>query len=210
MGRRITLLGMGESGFTRKHDILRYCEGTEIWGMNNCYNFYPNMTDKWTQYFELHPYSYLKTWDAGGGACHFTALTALACPITVLEPLPIIRNQRRFPLMEMCRHQNLDNYFLGTPCLMLRMVLYEHQMGEQVDYVQSYGIDQRDGRHAQQRTAWAYWMKGITDAGIDVGGTSAVFMAERDNDIPFNELREKIGLELAKELDGGTESASHL
>jgi len=210
MGRRITLLGMGESGYTRKHDILRYCEGTEIWGMNNCYNFYPGMQDKWTRYFELHPYNYLKTWDAGANVkCHFSELDKLSCTITVLETLPIIRKQEGYPLLDMCRQQNKDNYFLGTPSLLLRMALYEHDTkeGGAIEYIQSYGIDQRDGRHAQQRTAWAYWLHSIMDRGIDLGGTSASFMAERDNDIPFNDLKLQIGQVLAKELEGGTESA---
>lgn len=203
MGRRITILGMGESGFTRQHDILRYCEGTEIWGMNNCYRCYPTVRGHWAQYFELHPYSYLKTWDPGPGVtCHFSALHALGCPIRVMEPLPIIANQVRHPLLDVCRHLDNDNYFLGTPSMMLMWLLYEHdtKAGGEIEYLQSYGIDQRDGRHAQQRAAWAYWLHTITDRGINLGGTSAAFMAERDNDEPYNELRETIGRALAQEI----------
>jgi hypothetical protein len=203
MGRRITLLGMGESGFTRQHDIARYCEGTEIWGMNNCYHCYPSLHGKWAHYFELHPYNYLKTWNPGAGVkCHFAMLDSLGCPIHVMEPLPIIKRQVCFPLLDICRHLNRDNYFLGTPSMLLMWLLYEHdtKYGAEVEYFQSYGIDQRDGRHAQQRAAWAYWLHILTERGINLGGTSAAFMAERDNDEPYNELRVAIGRALAQEI----------
>jgi len=210
MGRRITILGMGDSAKERKHDILRYCEDTEIWGLNNGYCFYPGMRGHWARFFELHHWPYLRKWDAGPGVqCHFSELEALGCPVFTMEKLPVIKKQIDYPLLDVCRHLNNDNFFLGSPSLMLMLLLYEHdtQIDGKVEYVQSYGVDTKDPSHAQQRVSWAYWLHEVTDRGIDVGGTMASFMAVPENDKGLEGLREMVGKQLAKELEGGTESA---
>ena len=207
MARRITILGMGQSGTERRHDIERYCEGTEIWGLNNGYLTYPQLRGKWARFFELHSWPYLKTWDAGPGvACHFSRLNELGCPVYRMETLPVIADQREYPILDVCRRLNKDNFFLGSPSLMLMLMLWEHDSGATVEYVQSYGIDTNDGRHAQQRVSWAYWLHSVTDRGIDVGGTMAAFMATPENDGGLAGLREIVGRKLSEELERGTES----
>jgi hypothetical protein len=176
--------------------------------LNNDYVFYPSVRGHWARFFELHSWKYLKTWDAGPGvADHFTELNLLGCPVYTTIELPVIERQVIYDVVKICRHLNKDNFFLGTPSLMLMLLLYEHDNGREVEYVQSYGIDTKDGRHAQQRVSWAYWLKDITNRGIDVGGTMASFMAVPENDRGLEGLREMVGKRLMKEIKGLTESA---
>lgn len=201
MGRRITILGMGESGRERRHDILRYCEGTEIWGLNNGYAFYPSLREHWARFFELHSWPYLRTWDAGPGIkCHFSELHMLECPVYVTVELPVIARQVIYDPLKICRHHG-TNFFLGTPSLMVMLMLYEHDNGRPVEHVQSYGIDTQDGRHAQQRVSWAYWLHEITNRGITVGGTMADFMLEKENDAGLEGLRAFVGREMKEDAE---------
>lgn len=201
MGRRITILGMGGSGLERRHDILRYCEGTEIWGLNNDYTFYPSVRGHWARFFELHSWPYLKKWDAGPQVeCHFHELHMLECPVYVTVELPVISRQVIYDGLKICRHLD-SNFFLGTPSLMLMLMLYEHDKGRPVEYVQSYGIDTADGRHAQQRVSWAYWIHEVTNRGIDVGGTMADFMREPENDKGLEGYRQMIGDEMNRDME---------
>lgn len=201
MGRRITILGMGDSGNERRHDILRYCEGTEIWGLNNGYISYPVLRGHWTRFFELHSWPYLRTWDAGPGIkCHFSELHALGCPVYVTVELPVIARQVIYDPLKICRHFG-TNFFLGSPSLMLMLMLYEHDNGRPVEYVQSYGIDTDDGRHAQQRVSWAYWLRAVTDRGIDVGGTMADFMLVKENDAGLEGLRAFVGQQMVADAE---------
>ena len=49
--RRITILGMGPSASERRWDILRYCEGTEIWTLNNAYQKFGHITGRVARWF---------------------------------------------------------------------------------------------------------------------------------------------------------------
>jgi len=199
--RRITILGMGQTASERKHDIARYCEGTEIWGLNNGYCFFPNMSDKWDRFFELHSWDYLRKWNAGNGInCHFTELELLCCPIYATCKLPVIENQFFYDTLEICRHFD-TNYFLGSPSLMLMLALYEHDKGSEIEYIQSYGIDTLDELHMQQKTSWAYWLHEATDRGIEIGGTACNFMLEPERDEGLKGLRIAVGKEMEKEIN---------
>ena len=187
--RVVTILGMGPSANERRHDIERYTEGSEIWGLNNGYVMFPQLKGKWSRFFELHDYDYLKTWEPGEGVrCHFSTLDWLGCPIWVREPLPKIKQQTKFDTLKYCIHFD-TNYFLGSPSLMLMLALYEHDHGEPIHRIQSWGIDTRDPQHAQQRTSWAYWLRAAGDRRIDFGGTRQQFMGEADLDKGFGAFR---------------------
>jgi hypothetical protein len=66
-GRTITILGMGPTAADKRCDMAKYCEG-EIWSLNNAYLRYPEMKGRFSRFFELHRWDYLKDWKAGGNA----------------------------------------------------------------------------------------------------------------------------------------------
>jgi hypothetical protein len=197
-GRRITILGMGPTAAERRLDIERYVSGTEVWGLNNGYLSFPTLTAgrKFARYFELHGYKYLKGWNPGGPRCHFEVLNALGCPIYVTQPLPISANQRRVDYVQIFEHFQ-TNYFLGSPSLMLVLALWEHDQGDTIEMIQSYGIDTRDPQHAQQRASWAWWLAHAHTRHIDVQGTATEFFAEPEKDGGLHGYREWIGDQIA-------------
>jgi len=198
MSRKIAILGMGATAFERKLDMWRYVEGYEVWTLNNGYQFYENSNLKIDRIFELHKYEYLKTWNPGHSECHFSKLNQLNCDVYTSMQLPVIERQSRFPHMDLFRSMK-TNYFLGSPSLMLALALYEHDNGNEIEEIISYGIDTSDPSHCQQRHSWAFWIgKGI-DRGIKFGGTATEFMAEHENDDGLRGLREEIGSALCKE-----------
>ena len=148
-GKAITILGMGPSAAERRIDIEKYCDGTEIWGLNNGYLTYPHLHGKWKRFFELHKYEYLRKWDAGV-QCHFSELERLGCEVWRTQSLPIVQNQVDFDIVKYCRHFT-TNYFLGSPSLMVMVALYEHDMGDKLSEIRSWGIDTSDPSHSQQR-----------------------------------------------------------
>lgn len=200
MGRRICILGMGQSGKYRALGIERHLAGcTEIWGLNNGYLCYPSLTQTkaWTRYFELHQHDYLTVWakEHSGSATYFQDLDGLDCPVYTMERIPVVMKQRALCLFDICVQYN-SNYFLGSPSLMLMQLLYEHDMGQTVEELRSYGIDQLDGDHAQQRTAWAWWLRAIHDRGIALTGTITDFMLEPERDKGLEGLRQLVGQQI--------------
>lgn len=191
--RKITILGMGQSAIERKHDILRYTGDSEIWGLNNGYLTYPHLKGKWARYFEMHEYRYIADKFVGKQApmSYFNDLNALGCEIVTGMPLPMIENQYEYPFIDVCMHLD-SNYFLGSPSLMLMLALYEHENGNQVDEIMSWGIDTQDAVHGQQRASWAFWCRAVRERGIKLTGTSRNFMAENENDEGLRGLREHI------------------
>jgi hypothetical protein len=81
---------------------------------------------------------------------------------------------------------------------MLALALYEHDTGATGAQVDSWGMDTSDPQHAQQRASWAYWMAQTHARGIETGGTSTAFAAERERDGGLVGLRERIGDAIAK------------
>lgn len=195
MGRRITILGMGMSARERRWDIEKYIDGTELWGLNDGYAMYPQLKGKWGRFFEMHGWGYLKTWEPCTRDDHFANLNSLNCPIVVTNILPLIKNQMMHETLKYAIHFK-SNYFLGSPSLMLMMAVYEHDHGDPIEEIRSYGIDTMDDRHKQQRTSWAWWLREVHDRGIKISGTAADFMAEVDNDDGLRGYREKIGQEM--------------
>jgi hypothetical protein len=216
MGRKITILGMGPSASERRHDIVRYVEGTEVWSMNNAYLTFPKLRENggFARLFELHSWRYLRQWKSGIEAPgdperwdhllekfnaprdHFEALHALGCQVVVQQPLPVVRNQLIVDLMSVFRHFK-TNYFLGSPSLMLAIALWEHDCGDTIDAIQSFGIDTSDPQHGQQRASWAFWISKAIDRDIRIGihpdSTTTNFMAELERDDGLRGLREFCG-----------------
>jgi len=197
-GRTIVILGMGHSSMVRSHGIKAHIpDGAEVWGLNNGYLCFPDLADGgWSRFYELHSWNYLKTWDAstpnGPPVDHFKELADLRCEVCVSEPLPLVPNQTVINWGEVFDKLG-TNYFLGSPSMMLAHALYEHSEGAEIDQIITYGIDTNDGRHAQQRHSWAYWLAHCGNAGIIFGGTACAFMEESDNDIGLQGMREKTG-----------------
>jgi hypothetical protein len=203
MGRRITILGMGPSANERRHDILRYVEGSEVWGLNNGYLHFDVLREAkaFTRYFELHSWRYLSTWTPGKvpdgrDIDHWHALNALGCPVYTMQPLPLIEHQVRYPRAAVFGMLRAPVYFLGSPSLMLALAIYEHRNGQPVDYLQSYGIDTSDPDHGQQRQSWAWWTSQAAAAGIEMGGTMLEYQREFEKDEGLRNLRELIQTEL--------------
>jgi hypothetical protein len=195
---------MGPSSTERRWDILRYCDGAEIWTLNNAYQKFGHITGNVSRWFELHSWKYLKAWDSGVQD-HFAKLDTLNVPVYVSEPLPLIRNQILVPWVDVFLrlHRTAANYFLGSPSLMMALALYEHDCGATVKEIRSYGIDTSDPQHKQQRQSWSYWCSQAQARGIELGGTAADYMTEPDMDAGLAGLREKIGDEIKKHIKAG-------
>lgn len=198
-GRKITILGMGPTAHERRIDILKYCEGTEIWGLNNGYQVYPHLQGRWSRFFELHAWRYLESGDwKNQPPSYFLDLDNLGCPVYVGQPLPLIQNQVRYDFLAVCSHFH-SNYFLGSPSLMLMLALYEHDQGQTVEEIRSWGIDTSDPQHAQQRASWAWWLAHAHQRGIALQGSSTAFQVEREMDDGLRGLRERIGNEMTRQ-----------
>lgn len=206
MGRRITILGMGPSANERRWDIQRYCEGTEIWSLNNAYLHFPQLREghQFARYFELHSWRYLSTWvpgrvPDGRPVDHWAELDRLGCPVYIMQHLPLVRRQKLYAARAVMRQIRARVYFLGSPSLMLALALYEHRRGQTVDYLQSYGIDTSDPDHGQQRASWAWWTSQAAALGIEMGGTMLDYQDEFEKDEGLRNLRELIQGEIDKE-----------
>ena len=197
MARRITILGMGPSANERRWDIARYCDGTEIWGLNNGFMSFPLLRDEraFDRWYELHAWNYLRTYEAatlpGGLKIDYWAeINQLGCTVYAGQPLPLVANQTAFPWDDVFRHFGLPVYFLGSPSIMLAHALWEHDQGQTIEYIQSWGIDTSDPAHGQQRASWAFWIARAIERGIKLGGTSCDFMKEHERDDGLRGLRE--------------------
>ena len=76
---------------------------------------------------------------------------------------------------------------------MLMLALYEHDNGDQLDEIRSWGIDTLDQQHMIQRAAWSYWLRAAKERGIGFSGTCENFMALAETDGGLIGLREEIG-----------------
>jgi hypothetical protein len=212
MGRRITILGMGPSANERRHDIARYCEGTEIWSLNNSYLTFPDLRARklYARMFELHSWNYLRSWSAGKlpdgrEVDHWQELDALGCPVYVMQSMPVVRNQVIYPALEVFRQIRAPVYFLGSPSLMLALAVWEHRKGETIDTIQSYGIDTADPQHGQQRASWAWWTSQAAASGIAMtGGTTLDYQRDFELDVGLRNLREI----LQREIDAQDRAAA--
>ena len=206
MARHITILGMGGSAHTRKHDIERYIPPqSEVWGLNNGYMTFQEAirNGRFSRFFELHAWEYLSTYspgtveETGEKVDHFGSLHRIGCEIMTGQRLPVIQNQTQLDWEEIFGFHGTPVYFLGSPSIMLALALYEHQHGQEVGQVDSWGIDTADPRHVQQRSSWAYWVGRCIERGIQFGGTALDFMREKDNDDGLTGIRQQIETRLA-------------
>ena len=210
-GRRITILGGGPSSAERRWDILKYCEGTEIWSLNNMYHAFSHIAEKCKRWYELHAWEYLKKWDAGVPD-HFEHLAKMGVPVYTTEKLPAIKDQHQIDWSEvfssLCGLNEgysdtalkAQNYALGSPSYILAHALWEHDNGNEIEYIQSWGIDTSDERHKQQRQSWSYWCGQAMARGIQLGGSMCDFMREPEMDAGLNGLRERIGDAIEKKI----------
>lgn len=215
-GRRITILGMGPSAYERRHDIERYCETTEIWSLNNAYNTFPKLTrnKRFTRFYEIHSWAYLQGWEAGstpegGKVDHWGALDSLQCQVYCGHPLPFVKRQTLIDWEAFGDHwhnrlfhnvtiygdfgpQKLAAYFRGSPSTILALALMEHDQGDRIEYMQSWGIDTGDPQHKCQRAAWSFWISQALARGIEIGGTMAAYMFDVENDDGLKGLQDMI------------------
>jgi hypothetical protein len=198
MGRRITILGMGPSAYRKADNIADYCKGTEIWSLNNAYLMYENLFHEksFARFFELHSWQYLQDWHPGDyqgkRIDHFKTLMQLQCPVYVSEFVPVVSNQVLYPHVEVLEHFGTTAEFKGSPSYMLALALYEHAMGDKIDYIQSYGIDTSDEKHKCQRASWAQWTLRAELMGIEIGGSMLNFRNDPEEDEGLNGLNELI------------------
>ncbi len=216
MGRRITILGMGPTANERRHDMAAYCEGTEIWSLNNAYLTFPKLaaSKAFTRFFELHSWAYLQKWQAGktasgGTVDHWASLESLGCTIYTGQHLPYLTRQvlvdwtafgaywreRLFGKVQAVSETGTNSiaaYFMGSPSTMLALALMEHDKGQEIDYIQSWGIDTTDTQHVCQRAAWSFWISQALGRGISIGGTAAAYMFDHEIDEGLQGLRELI------------------
>ena len=196
MGRRITILGMGPSALRKADVIEQFCEGTEVWSLNNAYLMYPQMRGKFARFFELHSWEYLKSWTPGKylgePVDHWAMLEQQECPVYSMGILPIVTNQKTYPAAEVVKQFSASGSLeiKGSPSWMLALALYEHANGDPIEYIQSWGIDTSDPSHECQRPSWAQWTLRAEMSGIEIGGTALEFRKEPDNDAGLNGLLE--------------------
>jgi len=205
---------MGPSASERKHDIQRYVQGTEVWSLNNAYLKFPQLCGGgFSRFFELHGWEYLANWSAGedpesgSKVDHWANLARLGCTIYTGQHIPLVQDQVQVDWEAVWTHfyhkifkhvtgAEINCYFLGSPSVMLAIALYEHDMGQTVEFIQSLGIDTSDPRHCQQRQSWSFWVSQALARGIEIGGTAASYMLEYEKDDGLRGLREKITTEL--------------
>jgi hypothetical protein len=197
MSREVTILGMGRSATERRWNIHEYCIG-EVWGLNNGYAYFPTLKGKWSRFYELHNYEYLKTWKAGSNIPnHFAALDQLGCNIHVTQILPLIRVQKMHETLKYCRHFD-TNYWLGSPSMMLMELLYEHDHGNPVDTICAWGIDTIDETHLQQRASWSWWVAMAHARGIKFHGSIEAYQHIEETDEGLKGFRGLIGKEMLR------------
>jgi hypothetical protein len=195
MGRNITILGMGPSANERRHDIARYVEGREVWGMNDGFRKFSGFTG-WARWYEVHGLDYLMGWCADRGKLgYFREMDALGVPVYRSEPLPCIAKQEPFPELAMGLHFGC-NFWDGTPTRMLAHAVYEHDAGQAIDSIQSWGIDMLDDQHAAQLPVWTFWCAMVHARGIKLEGTALARTAGAESDAGTAHLRALIGAQM--------------
>jgi len=209
MGRKITILGMGGTAVERRIDIAAHCEGSEIWSLNNAYMVFPSLREQhaFARMYELHRWDYLRAWKPGimpdgREIDHWRELDLLACDVWTMETLPIVARQHRLPAAEIAAHFGAARgvwYNLGSPSLMLAHAIYEHDTGQTVDEIRSWGIDTEDESHRQQRSSWAWWTSKADDRGIKLTGSALAYHDEYENDEGLRGFRAHVRTLLAQE-----------
>jgi len=187
-------LGMGRSA-ARKADVIeQFTDGTEVWSLNDAYAFFPQMVGRFARFFEIHRWGYLQAWKPRGlngeQLDHFANLAGLGCPIYAAGRLPRVDNLIVYPFADVVRHFGPSAEFKGSPSWMLALALFEHDNGQAVEEIRSYGIDQLDASHVSQRAAWAQWIVRAESRGIKITGTAAAFRDEPETDAGLQGLVE--------------------
>lgn len=165
--KAVTLLGMGGSS-RGTLDIIG-----EVWGLNDGYTKFPGL--KFDRWFELHAEDWARNWKPSCGHDHFTRLDLIGCPVYMREITPRIKLARKYPLDDVACFF-ATNYFIGSPSYILALALYEGYT-----HIRTYGFDQMDAEHAQQRAAWTFWLGKAQSMGCVVDGVHA-WLAEVDKD----------------------------
>ena len=184
---------MGPSANERRWDIERYISGTEVWSLNNAHRKFETFHG-WARWYEVHDIDYLHAWGAtqpGGMINYFKELNALAVPVYRSHPLPVIERQEHFPELDMANHFGGAVFWDGTPSRMLAHAVYEHDKGNEVEFIQSYGIDMLDPQHAPQVAAWSFWVGAAMSRGIEIGGTALARLMGPESDEGTRPLRVK-------------------
>jgi hypothetical protein len=127
-------------------------------------------------------------------------INALGVPVYRTEPLPAVRDQHQFPELDMAVHFG-GNVWDGTPSRMFAHAIYEHDKGEPVEYIQSYGIDMKDPGHAPQQPYWAYWIAQARTRGIELGGTLGGIFSGPESDEGTRAIRDHINKALMADTD---------
>lgn len=201
MSRIITILGMGMTALRKADAIEAFTDGTEVWSLNNAYLMFPALRGKFARYFEIHQWQYLQTWNPGTfegrQVDHFAMLDQQGCQVYAAGRLPLVENQILYPFKEVLEHFGPSAEFKGSPSWMIALAIYEHDNGNAVEELRSYGIDQLDATHACQRAAWAQWIVRAESRGIKIGGTAANFRNEPEQDAGLVGLAEYYRNELS-------------
>jgi hypothetical protein len=202
MSRRITILGMGRSAMRKADVIEQFVSDSECWSLNDAYLMYPQMVGRFARFFEIHAWDYLRQWTprthAGEQVNHFAGLNSLGCPIVAAGHLPGVSNISIYPFADVLKHFGPSAEFKGSPSWMIALAIYEHDQGQTVEEIRSYGIDQLDASHVSQRAAWAQWIVRAEQRGIKIGGTAAAFRDEPETDAGLSGLAEYYRNELKK------------
>jgi len=192
--RTITILGFGDSvrALMRAGTLREQCVG-EIWTLNNAWECFGDdlHADRW---FALHTDEAIeKSYRGPSGHDPFTRLDLAGCDVFMRAIHPRVRRSRPYPFRRVFEKFG-TNFFLGSPALMLALAIFEG-----VRHVRAWGLDMADGRHLQQRVAWAWWAHEAMVRGVTFSGCALNFMREMDNDEGLRGLREQI----AAEIQGG-------
>lgn len=197
--RTVTMLGFGDSAraLMRAGTLADNIVG-EVWTLNNAWDCFGDefKADRW---FALHTDAAIeKTYRGPNGHDPWTRLDLAGCDVFMqTAPHPRVRRSRPFPFRAVFERFG-SNFFLGSPALMLALAIYEG-----VGHIRTWGLDMADGRHAQQRTSWAWWVHEAMTRGITFSGTALNFMREIDNDEGLRGLRERIAQDITADAVGG-------
>lgn len=169
--RRIAIIGAAISA-----NDLPALNGWELWSMNNLYRQFPNV--RFSRWYELHKFErvnnrYIRrgvdTYSEEPVWKYMQGIDGLKCPVYMQRKWKNIEESRLFPFKPIMTLYG--SYFGCSFAWMLAHALYEHEMGNKADKVESialYGVNLGGIEYYYQRPSTEYMIGRLRGKGIAI------------------------------------------
>lgn len=140
-------------------------DGAEVWGLNQLYQIWPEISDRWTRWFEMHDFDFMKKWKPA----YIDWLAKQTRPIYMQKHHPEIPASVEYPRAEINaflgqRFGFSHDYFTSSFSYMLAVALHEH-----FEKVGLYGIGLiEDGECIYERAGLEYLVGIAQGSGVSV------------------------------------------